>query len=68
MFQSILTQSTSQVYEYSLTVVDPTNNDSQKLVAAFSSIPTLQDWQQWLSGWNDTGYQLQLQPQLIRTI
>ena len=56
------------VYEYSLTVVNPTDNDTQDLTAAFSSFPSYQDWQNWLSGWSDTGYLLQSQPQLIQAI
>ena len=56
-----------RVYEYALTVSDSTNSDTQELVAAFTSIPSSQDIQQWLTGWNSCGYSLQSQPQLIRT-
>lgn len=67
-----ITQSDSQVqsslvYEYSLTVVNP-NNDTQKLTAAFRNIPTSPDWQQWLSGWTDTGYELLSPPQLLQIL
>ena len=64
---SIQVQS-DRVYEYALTVSNSTDNDTQELVAAFTSIPSSQDIQQWLSGWNSCGYSLQSQPQLIRTI
>ena len=57
-----------RVYEYALTVVNSTDNDTQELTAAFTSIPSSQDIQQWLSGWNSCGYSLSSQPQLIRTI
>ena len=75
MSQTILAQSpasiqstTKKVYEYALTVIDPQDNDTHKLTAAFTFIPSPHDWQQWLSGWCSCGYQLQSQPQLIRTI
>jgi hypothetical protein len=57
------------VYEYSLTLINTIDHDIQdNLTAAFTHIPTLNDWQQWLSGWTDCGYKLQSQPQLLRTI
>ena len=59
---------TFTVYEYSLTVHNPEDNDTQELTAAFTSIPLLQDWQQWLNGWNSCDYFLNSQPILIRTI
>ena len=68
MSPTILTQLTTQVYEYALTVVNLDDNDSQKLTAAFTNPATDQDFTTWLSGWIDTGYQLQSKPVLIRTI
>lgn len=73
MTSSTISRSDSQVrsstvYEYSLIVVNPQDNDSQKLTAAFSYLPTSQDWQQWLTGWLDCGYSLYSEPFLIRTI
>ncbi len=56
------------VYEYSLTVANSEDKDTQELTAAFSFIPSLQDWQQWLDGWNSCGYSLSSSPNLIRTI
>ncbi len=67
MTSTTLTQSTTTVYEYSLTVVNSQDNDTQELTAAFTNLPSPQDWQQWLSGWTDAGYELLSQPQLIRT-
>ncbi|MEM9509840.1 MAG: hypothetical protein AAGA16_19520 [Cyanobacteria bacterium P01_E01_bin.35] len=64
--QTSLSIQSSSVYEYSLTVVNPENNDTQDLNAAFRSIPTSTDWQQWLDGWTDTGYELHSQPQLLQ--
>ena len=61
-------QSTAKVYEYALTVFNSRDNDAQKLTAAFTSIPSFQDWQQWLTGWNSCGYSLVSTPQLVRTI
>lgn len=58
----------SFVYEYAFSVFNPEDKDTQHLTAAFKGIPTSEDWKQWLSGWNDTGYQLQTKPQLIRII
>ena len=57
-----------KVYEYALTVVNPIDNDVQKLTAAFSFLPTLEDWQNWLFGWNSCDYSLQSPPQLIHTL
>jgi hypothetical protein len=75
MFSTTIAQSTqsvqskiSLVYEYSLVVLNPEDNDTQLLNAAFSSLPSLEDWQNWLSGWNSCGYSLLAKPQLIRTI
>ena len=59
---------TKQVYEYALVLNHPDNNDTQLLTAAFDSLPTLQDWQSWLSGWISQGYALQAQPLLVRVI
>ncbi|MEM8832155.1 MAG: hypothetical protein AAGE96_22800 [Cyanobacteria bacterium P01_G01_bin.19] len=56
------------VYEYALTVANVEDNDTQQLTAAFTSIPTLQDWLQWLDGWFSCGYSLQSTPQLVRAI
>lgn len=57
-----------KVYEYALTVVNPIDNDTQKLTAAFSFLPAFEDWQNWLFGWNSCGYSLQSPPQLIHTL
>lgn len=56
------------VYEYSFTVHNSKDKDTRELIAAFTSIPSLQDWQQWLSGWNSCDYFLSSSPNLIRTI
>ncbi|MEN9871856.1 MAG: hypothetical protein RLZZ171_2848 [Cyanobacteriota bacterium] len=57
------------VYEYSFSLINTTDNDTQdNLTAAFTFIPTLIDWQEWLSGWISCGYSLSSSPQLIRTI
>lgn len=69
---SQVSSSTSQqlvntVYTYSLSVVDSLG-DVQHLKAAFSSIPTSQDWLNWLNGWTRTGYSLHTQPQLINAV
>ena len=75
MFSTILTQKSPnsqhhqiKVYEYALTVVNSADNDTQVLTAAFTSFPSLEDWQHWLSGWNSCGYSLNTEPVLIRTI
>ena len=75
MFSTNIAQTTAsfqvqsdRVYEYALTVSNSIDNDIQELVAAFTFIPSLEDWQQWLSGWFDCGYSLNKQPVLIRTI
>ena len=75
MSTTILAQTTasiqnpfSQVYEYALIVVNPIDNDTQALTAAFTFIPAPEDWQYWLSGWNSCGYSLIADPQLIRTV
>lgn len=57
-----------RVYEYALTIVNATDNDTQELTAAFTSIPSSEDIQQWLMGWNSCGYSLTAQPILLRTI
>ena len=59
---------TITVYEYGFTVTNTEDNDTQELTAAFISLPKLEDWQQWLSGWNSCGYQLSATPTLINTI
>ncbi len=56
------------VYEYCLTVVNTEDKDTQYLTAAFSFLPTSEDWQQWLKGWNSCGYSTLTQPQLVRTL
>ena len=56
------------VYEYALTLANAEDNDTQQLIAAFTSMPTLQDWLQWLDGWFSCGYSLQSIPQLIHII
>jgi hypothetical protein len=73
MTLSTIAQSSNQVqstviYEYSFTVINSIDNDTQKLTAAFASLPTVKDWSQWLTGWISCGYSLTSQPQLIRTI
>ena len=73
MTLTTITQSDSQVqssivYEYSLTVANPEDQDTQHLTAAFTSVPTSIDWQQWLSGWQISGYSLSTEPVLIRTL
>jgi hypothetical protein len=65
MSQTILTQST-KVYEYSFSLINTKSNDYQdNLTAAFTNIPTLQDWLEWLSGWTRSGYCLATAPRLI---
>jgi hypothetical protein len=66
MYQNILTQST--VFEFAFSVYNSQDNDTQTLIAAFSSFPSPQDWQHWLSGWIECGYSLFSEPILIRTI
>lgn len=57
------------VYEYSFSLINTEDNDTQSnLTAAFTKIPTLQDWQQWLSGWIDCGYSFSSTPLLINVI
>ena len=75
MFSTNIAQTTAsiqapikRVHEYALTVVNSADNDTQKLTAAFSSFPSPEDWQHWLSGWTNCGYSLNKQPVLIRTI
>jgi hypothetical protein len=74
MSLSTLTQTPFQlqpstiVYEYSFTVFNQQYNDTQKLTAAFVSMPTIQDWQQWLTGWFNCGYLLSSSPQLINIL
>lgn len=68
MTSTTIAQSTATVHEYSLTVFNPEDNDTQKLTAAFTNLPTLEDWQQWLHGWTDTGYELLSQPQLLHIL
>lgn len=70
---TILTQSTSKVqtrtvYEYALAVHNATDKDTQNLTAAFTHIPTTDDWTVWLADWNSCGYSLSTQPQLINII
>ncbi len=57
-----------KVYEYALTITNTDDNDTQELIAAFTSIPSSQELKQWLTGWNSCGYSLSTQPILIRTI
>lgn len=66
MINSILTQST--VFEFAFSLYNSNDNDTQTLIAAFSSFPSSEDWQQWLSGWASCGYSLSTEPVLIRTI
>jgi hypothetical protein len=61
-------QPNSIVYEYSLTVFNRQHNDTQELTAAFISQPTIQNWQQWLTGWLNCGYRLSSSPRLINII
>jgi hypothetical protein len=73
MLMITITQSTPQVqtrtvYEYALTVHNAKDNDTQNLSAAFTHIPTSDDWLQWLSGWNSCGYLLSNVPTLINVI
>ena len=74
MIATTLTQSPATipakpvVREYSLTIVNRDNDDRQFLTAAFEHLPTSQDWNTWLEGWQTIGYKLQSQPQLIQTL
>lgn len=68
MYQAILTQSQSVVFEFAFSVHNSDDNDTQTLIAAFRSFPSPEDWQNWLSGWTDCGYFLNSEPVLIRTI
>lgn len=61
-------QSSITVYEYQVTLINPQDDNIQQGTAAFTSVPALQDWKQWLLGWVDTGYQLQSEPVFVRTI
>jgi hypothetical protein len=61
-------QPSTIVFEYSFTVFNQQYNDTQKLIAAFVSKPSLTDWQQWLTGWMRSGYRLSSSPQLINVI
>jgi hypothetical protein len=56
------------VYEYALTVVNSDDRDTQILTAAFTFIPSVTDFQQWLSGWISCGYFLSSTPQLINVV
>jgi hypothetical protein len=56
------------VYEYALTVVNSDDRDTQILTAAFTFIPSVADFQQWLSGWISCGYFLSSTPQLINVV
>ncbi|WP_036486873.1 hypothetical protein [Myxosarcina sp. GI1] len=64
MISTVLPQKT-KVYEYSLTVFNIEERNSQKLTAAFIFIPTSKDWQRWLSGWGNCGYYLVGSPRLL---
>ena len=66
MIKDILAQ--SKVFEFAFSVHNCVDNDTQTLIAAFSSFPSSEDWQQWLSGWASCGYSLSTDPVLIRTI
>jgi hypothetical protein len=56
------------VYEYSFTVLNLENKDAQALTAAFIGVPSLQDWDNWLKGWNSCNYYLRSQLKLINVI
>lgn len=60
-------QSVKSVFEFSLSVIDRDGN-IQNLTATFTSIPTVFDWVEWLSGWFSCGYSLVSQPVLIKAI
>ena len=62
-----VTQLSKKVYQYSLKVID-SEQDVQNLTAAFTSIPSQQDWSDWLSGWSSIGYSLFGSPRLIRVL
>ena len=75
MSQTILAQSSLsvqsnpvKVHEYALTVINREDDDIQTLIAAFQSLPSTEDWKNWLSGWASCGYALATTPVLIRTI
>ena len=65
---SLQPQSVFSVYEYTLTVANEEDRDTQELTAAFTSKPTPLDWQQWLAGWQSCGYVLADLPKLIHII
>lgn len=60
-------QSVKSVFEFSLSVIDR-DGDIQSLTTTFTSIPTVFDWLEWLSGWFSCGYSLVSQPVLIKAI
>jgi hypothetical protein len=62
-----LESQTITVYEYAFTVTNTEDSDTQELTTAFTSIPTLLDWQQKLAGWKSCGYELSCTPILINT-
>jgi hypothetical protein len=65
----VQSQSISTVYQYSFSLINTTDNDIQdNLTAAFTNIPTSDDWTSWLRGWSSIGYQFQNEPQLIEII
>ena len=57
-----------RVFEYALIVINFQTQEAQELTAAFRGIPTVLDWEAWLSGWNSCDYYLMLAPQLIDVI
>ena len=68
MINTIVPQKTKTVFEFALAVHNNADNDTQSLIAAFSSFPSPEDWQQWLDGWTNCGYSLDSEPLLIRTV
>jgi hypothetical protein len=67
--QSTPKVSTATVYEYSFALINAEDGDLQdNLTAAFTSIPSADDWTTWLRGWTSCGYSLVANPELINTI
>jgi len=59
------TQEKQFVYEYSFTVLNVQQQDTQELTASFIGIPSQREWSEWLKGWNSIDYELNSTPQVI---
>ena len=61
---AFLQSSDFYVYEYSLVLINPEDQNIQGATAVLKQPATSHDWDCWLRGWRSAGYQLQSQPQL----